>query len=340
MTSFGANTKTVNRSTVSDVSVVLPVRNECDNLRGLDAELRSTLEGLSCRTEIIYVDDNSDDGSYEILLDVLRTSRDSEIGTRVVRLRRRYGQTAALAAGIEVSGGALIITLDADGQNNPTDIPLLLDNLGAETDVVCGWRRSRKDSFLTRRLPSTVANWLISKVTGLKLHDMGCTFRAYRGTLLKELQLHGDMHRFIPVFLSQLGGRIKEIEISHRPRLNGVSKYGSERIFKVLVDLVVLGFVTRFYDRPMHFFGRLAGFFGIGFLLTLPLVIGRYSGSVSKLASTPGTDVSLGGLLILSLLMFFGALTTLCFGILGEILVRIHHEAGGARPYAVRDIKI
>ena len=338
MTPFEKNTETVLRSSISDVSVILPVRNECDNLIRLDTELREVLEKMTLRAEIIYVDDSSNDGSYEILLNVLHTSRDSRIRTKVVRLKRQYGQTAALAAGIEISESDLIITLDADGQNNPADIPLLYQGLDTETDVVCGWRYLRKDRFLTRRLPSIVANWLIGKVTGLHLHDMGCTFRIYRSSLLKELKLYGDMHRFLPVFLSQHGGRIKEIEISHRPRLSGVSKYGSERVFKVLVDLVVLGFVTRFYGRPMHFFGRLTGFFVIGFLLVSFPVIAHYVGLTMEFGFSLEVQLPLGGFFLLSLLMLLGALTTLCFGVLGEILVRIHHDVGGGRSYAIRDV--
>ena len=322
-----------------DLSVVLPVWNERDNLSELDQELRDTLMATGRKSEIIYVDDRSTDGSSEILHDMVAAARHKKVRTRVVSLRRNYGQTAALAAGIDLAEGEVVVTLDADGQNNPADIPLLLENLKEGFDVVSGWRRSRKDHLISRRIPSVLANWLISKVTGLPLHDFGCTLKAYRAALLKEMRLYGDMHRFIPVFLAHLGARVSEVEVDHQPRLRGVSNYGGERVFKVLVDLVLLRFMTRFYTRPMHFFGKLGLFFLVAAMLTGLFMFafkfgwGRFVG-IDYQASFIETPLP-----ALAATLLLGTTSSLFFGILGEILIRIHHESSGFRAYTVHSIE-
>ncbi|MEM7353400.1 MAG: glycosyltransferase, partial [Acidobacteriota bacterium] len=244
----------------------------------------------------------------------------------------------ALAAGIDLAEGEIIILLDADGQNDPADIPHLVEKLEQGFDVVSGWRRARKDVLVSRRVPSMLANWLISKFTGVRLHDCGCTLKAYRASLLRELRLYGDMHRFIPVFLAQLGARITEMEVNHRPRRGGVSKYGGERILKVLADLVLIFFMARFYTRPMHFFGKLGALFFFAATLTgfgmLCFKFGwlRWIGIdyTATFVETP--------LPALMATFVIGSANSFFFGILGEVLMRIHHESTGQLGYAVHKV--
>lgn len=324
--------------TTPEVSVVLPVRNERESLDLLDRELRDALSSTGRSAEIIYVDDCSTDGSLEILQDLLAMARQGSVRTRVVALRRSYGQTAALAAGFDLADGDVIVPLDADCQNNPADIAHLLEKLEEGYDVVSGWRRSRKDRLISRRVPSFVANWLISKVTGLVLHDYGCTLKAYRASLLKEVQMYGDMHRFLPVFLAHQGARVTEIEVDHRPRFGGVSKYGTGRVVKVMADLVHIRFMTGYYTRPMHFFGVLASLFLVATLLVTLMMLAFKFGwltifDISYQASFIETPLP-----ALAATFFLGAVTSLFFGILAEILIRIHHESSGFRAFTVRRV--
>ena len=326
-----------------EISVVLPVHNEKQNLPDLDRELRRVLSATGRRAEILYVDDHSTDGSPELLRGFVAAARSpaarsQSLRTRVLTLRRNYGQTAALAAGIDLAEGEVVVLLDADGQNNPADIPRLLERLEQGFDVVSGWRRERKDHLVSRRIPSISANWLISKIAGLPLHDYGCTLKAYRASLLKEVRLYGDMHRFVPVFLARLGARVSEIEVDHRPRLGGVSKYGGERIFKVLVDLVLLRFMAKFYDRPMHFFGRLAVLFFLAFLGINLLMLAFKFHWLRLVGSDYHASFVETPLPALAATFLLGTVSSLFFGILAEILIRIHHETGGFRSYAIQAI--
>ncbi len=321
-----------------EVSIVLPVWNERDSLSQLDQQLRSTLAVAGRRAEIIYVDDHSTDGSLKLLRE-LAAAAGPEIRTRVVSLRRNYGQTAALAAGFDLAEGEVIIPLDADGQNNPADIPRLLDKLAEGYDVVSGWRRARKDRLISRRIPSISANWLIGKLTGLALHDYGCTLKAYRAPLLKEIRLYGDMHRFLPVFLARLGARVTELEVDHRPRFGGESKYGSGRILKVMADLVHIRFISKFYTRPMHFFGRIAAWFIFATLSVAWMMLAFKFGWLSWLGIDYRASFVETPLPALAATFFLGAVSSLFFGILAEILIRIHHESSGVRAYAIRELE-
>jgi glycosyltransferase involved in cell wall biosynthesis len=256
-----------------DLSVVIPVYNEIENLDALQGELLAALEPSGLSYEIIYVNDGSRDGSAA-RLNEFATQTD---GVVFINLRRNFGQTAAMAAGIDHASGEVIVLMDADLQNDPADIQALLDKLDEGYDVVSGWRRSRKDRFLTRRLPSILANGLISRVTGVQLHDYGCTLKAYRHEVLKEVRLYGEMHRFTPVFAAAAGARITEMVVNHRPRVAGVSKYGLERTFKVILDLITVKFLLSYRTRPMYLFGT-AGFalMGGGLLSILAALIQRF----------------------------------------------------------------
>lgn len=320
-----------------DVSVVLPVYNEAESLEKLDRELRQVLLELARPCEILYVDDHSSDGSGEALRTL--ALNDGAIRTRVVTLRRNYGQTAALAAGFDLAEGRTIVALDADGQNNPSDIPRLLKKLEEGYDVVSGWRRARTDRLISRKIPSTAANWLIGKITGLELHDTGCTLKAYRACRLKEVKLYGDMHRFLPVFLERLGARVAELEVDHRPRFGGASKYGSGRVFRVAVDLINIRFLGNFYTRPMHFFGGLAGaFLSLTLLVSLAMFAFKYAW-LRPLGLEYSASFVETPLPSLAATFFVGAVVSLFFGLLAEILIRIHHESGGFQPYRIRGIE-
>lgn len=324
-----------------ELSVVLPVFNEQDNLEPLDAEIRAVLRGLDRPAEILYVDDHSRDRSLEVLQKLVESSRGAgdPIRTRVIEFRRNYGQTAALAAGFQLAEGQVIIPLDADGQNNPADIPRLLAMLDQGYDVVSGWRKDRKDKALSRRLPSVVANWLIGQASGVALHDYGCTLKAYRALYLKELFLYGDMHRFIPLYLRQLGARVGELEVDHRPRTRGVSKYGPQRIIRVILDIVLIRFMTQYYTRPMHFFGQTAILLVlVTLVIFFFMVVFKYGwlrfigiDYQASFIETPFTALAATCLL--------GAILSLFFGILAEILIRVHYESRGVRPYGIRAIQ-
>lgn len=321
-----------------ELSVVVPVFDEEENLRPLDAEIREVLRTLGRPAEIVYVDDCSRDRSLAVLKELAARSTGDSIRTRVVKLRRNFGQTAAMAAGFDLAEADVILPLDADGQNNPADIPRLLDELGRGFDVVSGWRRRRHDGALRRRIPSRIANRLISAISGVRLHDHGCTLKAYRAALLREISLYGEMHRFIPVYLARRGARVTEIEVDHRPRRAGVSKYGTQRVFSVLLDLVLIRFVSRFYTRPMQFFGQIA------LLLLLATVFVGLLMVVFKLGwlRIVGIDYRASfvetPLPAVAAALLVGAINSLFFGVLGEILIRADYESRGAKPYAVEAI--
>jgi glycosyltransferase involved in cell wall biosynthesis len=306
------------------VSVVLPVLNERDNLEPLHARLTEALKLIAREYEIIYVDDGSSDGSWELLRSL--AAGDSRV--RLVRLRKNFGQTSALTAGFAHSGYPVLVTLDADLQNDPRDIPRLLETLGDSYDVVAGWRLHRNDPFLRRRLPSSIANFLIRAVSGVRLHDFGCTLRAYRREVIKDLSLYGEMHRFLPVLAAWVGGRVTEIEVTHHPRTRGVSKCGLTRIYKVLVDLLTLKFISDFSARPNYIFG---GFgllnLALGFL-SLDVVAYRVL-ILRRLEATP--------LVFLMLLFFITGILSLFIGFLAEIVIRGFYETQHKPTYYVRE---
>jgi glycosyltransferase involved in cell wall biosynthesis len=308
-----------------DISVVIPVYNEYDALVQLYDELTEVLDQLGQSSEIIFVDDGSNDGSSTLLDDLAR----SDPRVQVVHFRRNYGQTAALMAGFQHSTGDVIIPMDADGQNDPADIPSLLDRLAQGFDVVSGWRSPREDTF-SRRLPSMVANRLISSLLRVPLHDYGCTLKAYRREVIEDVRLYGEMHRFIPIYASWEGARVTELPVSHRPRRHGSSKYGFGRIVRVTLDLVMLYFIDRAFDRPMQFFGKLGlAFWGLAVLALGAALILKY-GDGASLIQTPlplvAATIGLSGILFILL------------GVMAEIQTRIYFEARGKPPYKIKSI--
>lgn len=304
------------------LSIVVPVYNEEENLRNLQARLRNSLSAIGLDYEIIYVDDGSRDSSFRILAEM--AERDNRI--KVVRFRRNYGQTAAMSAGMDAASGRVIIPLDADLQNDPADIPALLAKMEEGYDVVSGWRRDRKDS-LTKTLPSAIANRLISRVTGVRLHDYGCSLKAYRGDLIKEVRLYGEMHRFIPAFAFIEGAAVTEIPVAHHPRVAGKSKYGLSRTFKVFLDLITVKFFIDYARKPIHFFGFAAA---ITFVCGLGVMGLAFADAIFRMGY-----LQLVQGLVFALIFFFMALMFVMMGLLAELGIRTHHEAQGKRIYTV-----
>lgn len=317
--------------------MVVPVFNERASLGELDAEIRAIAPDLETSYEIIYVDDRSTDGSYEILEQCALQHRGTKPETRLVRLRRNYGQTAAMAAGFDAARGDVVVALDGDGQNDPADIPHLVEKIRQGYDVVSGWRRERQDGKLRVWL-SRIANRILTLVSGVRLHDSGCTLKAYRRSLLEEVHLYGEMHRFIPVYLARQGAKVTEEEVSHRPRSAGESKYGSERIVKVLFDLVLLLFVSRYFARPMHFFGQVAALFGLLLVSVFALMVIFKFGWLGLLGIPYQADFIETPLPALAGTFIVGAVTAVLLGVVAELLVRIYYEFEGRRPFAVEKL--
>ncbi|MBI3305367.1 glycosyltransferase family 2 protein [Candidatus Parcubacteria bacterium] len=306
-------------------SIVIPVYNEAENLRPLAEALARVLNSLTSDWECFFVDDGSLDQSYA----ELRELAHSEVRFKAVRLQRNYGQTAAIAAGVERARGEIIILMDADLQNDPEDIPRMLQKLDEGFDIVSGWRRKRHDEFFKRLLPSWLANALISRVTGVKLHDYGCTLKAYRAEFLKGIELYGEMHRFLPAYGASLGARIAEIEVRHHPRRHGVSKYGLGRTLLVLVDLLVFRFITQYATKPMHFFGRAATWMaGLGTATALLAVYFKVTGE-KDFVETP--------LPLLTAFFLLVGLQFLLMGLLAEVITRTWHESQGKQIYRIRE---
>jgi len=308
-----------------ELSIVIPVYNEVDNVRDLHRELTAALDPLGRPYEILLVDDGSTDGTQAALVAIER----DDPRVRVLRLRRNFGQTAAFSAGFDHARGDVIVTSDGDLQNDPRDIPALLARLDEGYDMVCGWRRKRQDSF-SRVLPSRIANGIISWATGVRLHDYGCSLKAIRAEVVKGLRLYGEMHRFIPAVASWMGVSVDEMEVNHRPRTRGRSKYGLGRTLRVLLDLFTVKFMLAYGTRPAHFFGKLglaSGSAGTGILLYLAYV---------RLFA----DTAIWGrpLLLLGFLLFITGLILVCFGLVAELLVRIYHESQGKPIYVVKEI--
>jgi glycosyltransferase involved in cell wall biosynthesis len=309
-----------------ELSVVIPVYNEVESLGPLLEELGAVLGAMGRPAEIVAVDDGSTDGSFERL--VALAAREPRL--RIVRLARNYGQTPALAAGIEHARAPIIVSLDADLQHDPADIPRLLAALGDDVDVVNGWRTPRRDPWLTRRLPSRLANRLISVVTGTRLHDYGCTLRAMRAPVAKELRLYGELHRFIPALAADLGARVVEVPVHHRPRTLGRSKYGLSRTLRVLLDLLTVKFLSGFSTRPIQLFGLVGLLFATaGGILTAELGFERIV-----------LGVRLGGrpIVLLAILLVVVGVQFVSLGLLGEMLVRTYHESQAKPIYRVRDV--
>lgn len=307
------------------ISVVIPLYNEEENVRELHDRLKAVLDSLDREYEIIYVDDGSIDNTLSILEEI--QSLDPTV--MILSFRRNFGQTAAFAAGFDFARGDIVVTMDGDLQNDPNDIPKLVEMIKTN-DLVSGWRKKRKDPFFSRRLPSMIANWLISKVTGVKLHDYGCSLKAYRRDVIKNLRLYGEMHRFIPAVASWYGVRVAEVETTHHPRLRGKSKYGITRTVKVVLDLITVKFLQSFSTKPLQFFGSfgIAGGF-LGFLILLYL-------SIEKIFL--GRPIGGRPLLLLGALLVIVGIQFIGMGLLGEMIVRVYHETQRKPIYVLKKV--
>ncbi|MEM0473091.1 MAG: glycosyltransferase family 2 protein [Sulfolobales archaeon] len=307
------------------ISIVIPAYNEEDNIPILYEKLKGVLERLGREYEIIFVDDGSVDRTWERLKEI--AEKDQRV--KLIRFRKNYGQTAAMYAGFQHATGEVIITLDADLQNDPEDIPTLLQKLEEGYDIVSGWRKDRKDPFLSRRLPSMIANWIISKVTGVELHDYGCTLKAYRADIVKRLELYGDMHRFLPALTKRLGARITEVPVRHHPRIYGRSKYGIGRTIRVILDIFLVKFLNEYINKPMYVFGT------VGFaLLSLGLLMLFYLLFIKLFLDE---EIGRRPLLILSVLFTLAGIQLLSTGIIAELLVRIYYRTKEDKPFVVEE---
>jgi glycosyltransferase involved in cell wall biosynthesis len=309
-----------------DVSIVIPVFNEAENLEPLHRELVEALDGMGRLFEVLFIDDGSADSSWA----VLKGLRQGDPRVKLIRLRKNFGQTAALAAGFDHARGEIIVSLDADLQNDPRDIPALIRKLEEGYDIVSGWRKSRKDKLFTRRVPSVIANSLISRLTRVKLHDYGCTLKAFRSEVIKNVKLYGELHRFIPAIASQLGVQISEVEVNHRPRRHGKSKYSIFRFTKVILDMLTVKFLLSYSTRPLQIFGLIGLASSIaGLIISVWLSIQRLFFGHS-LANRP--------LLLLAVLLIVIGFQFIMLGLLAEIMVRAYHESSGKTIYAIREI--
>ncbi len=320
-----------------DISVVLPVYDEEDNLRPLYDELTAVLSATGKSYEIIAVDDGSRDRSFEVLKEL--AERDPHV--RVIRFRRNFGQSASFAAGFDHARGQVIITMDADGQNDPADIPALLAEMErGGYDLVNGWRQNRKEPFLTRRLPSMIANALIGRASHVPLHDRGCSLRAYRRDLVQHIHLYGEMHRFIPELAAQVGARMSEVPVKDRARRFGRSKYNLSRVPRVLLDLLTVVFLSGYQTRPMQLFG-LFGLFsgGLGFLIGAVLVLSKIvAGIQGGMEAFRAHRIGTSPWLSFSVLLLVLGVQFFIMGLLGEMITRTYHEAQGKKIYLIREV--
>ena len=322
-----------------DVSVVIPVYNEEENVGPLVQRLREAMDRLPVSHEVILVDDGSRDGTWPRL----RAAAGDLPGFILLRLRRNFGQTAAMSAGIDRAAGRIIVTLDADLQNDPADIPRLLEAMTPEVDVVSGWRKDRKDPFLNRRLPSMMANALISKITGVALHDYGCTLKAYRADVIKNVRLYGEMHRFIPALAHWVGGNVTEVVVDHHPRRFGTSKYGIGRTLRVVLDLITVKYLMRYSLGPMQAFGKVGaaigipGFLLLGFMVAAHLAWRACGAPDTGLANEMAMWIKRPIWVFTAFSLMLMGVQFLCIGLLAEVMTRIYHESQSKPTYVIRE---
>ncbi|MFC1888821.1 glycosyltransferase family 2 protein [Thermodesulfobacteriota bacterium] len=308
------------------ISVIIPLFNESQNVRPLYAKLADVLERSGLSYEIIFVDDGSTDGTGPITEEIHR----ADPKVVVIQFHRNFGQTAALSAGFDAARGRIIVPMDGDMQNDPEDIPALLERIDEGYDVVSGWRRKRKDSLLRRRIPSILANAIISRISGVRLHDYGCTLKAYRTGVIQDIRLYGEMHRFIPIYAAWRGGRVTEMEVRHHPRVWGRSKYGLMRTFIVILDLILIKFLGSYQTKPIHVFGSfgilsLLGSVGAGTLAVFYKLSGQ-----KDFVETP--------LPLLTVLMFLVGFLSIFMGLLAEIMMRTYYESQDKPTYLIKDV--
>ncbi|HSR66733.1 MAG TPA: glycosyltransferase family 2 protein [Acidobacteriota bacterium] len=307
-----------------EISVVIPVFNERENLGPLFRRLKSALDPLGKSYEILFIDDGSSDGSAQLLLEI----EESDPTVRVLEFVRNFGQTAAIDAGFRHARGQVVIPMDADLQNDPADIPQILRTLELGFDVVSCWRKDRQDTYLTRVLPSRLANALISRISGVELHDYGCTLKAYRRDIVRHIRLYGEMHRFIPIFATWAGARVTEIPVRHHPRRHGTSKYGLLRTFKVLLDLITIKFLGKYSTKPMYLFGGLGMLTWVGgSLLSFLVLYQKYF---------EGVKAHRNPLLLIAFFLFIAGLQLILIGLIAELIVRIYHEAQDKPTYILK----
>ncbi len=312
--------------TAARVSIVIPLYNERKNIRLLYPQLKAVMDQLDKRAELILVDDGSTDGTYAVLEEI--HNQDDRVC--VIRLRRNFGQTAAFVAGFDFASGDVIVTMDGDLQNDPADIPKLITKVEEGYDVVSGWRINRQDPFFTRRLPSVIANLVISRMTGVRLHDYGCSLKTYRREVVQNIRLYGEMHRFIPALASWMGIQVAEVPVNHHPRQHGSSKYGLGRTVRVILDLLTVKFLLDYATRPIQIFGLLGAL-----CVSLGTGVGIYL-SILKLFYSQG--LSDRPLLLLAILLIVLGVQLITMGLLGELVVRTYHETQGKTIYMVREI--
>lgn len=309
-----------------DLSIIIPIYNERESIGKLYDNLNGALSGMNLKYEVLLIDDGSIDGTFDELLKVHCKNK----LFKIIRFRKNFGQTSAISAGFNYAEGEVVITLDADLQNDPRDIPVLLEKLDEGYDIVSGWRKNRKDKAVTRRFPSIIANKIISKLTGVNLHDYGCTLKAYRKEVVKNIDLYGEMHRYIPAIASWMGVKVAEVPVMHHSRKYGKSKYGVSRTIKVILDIITVKFLLSYSQSPIQMFGLLGLFSGIvGFIVTAYLIIMRIFFNQS-LADRP--------LFILSIFMIFIGVQLITIGLLAEVLIRVYHKVQDRATYVIKDI--
>ena len=308
------------------ISIIIPVFNESESIAYLLEEVKSVMEVNELTYELIVVNDGSQDNTDAVLVELTKNIKE----LLVISLRKNYGQTAAMAAGFDISRGDIVITLDGDLQNDPNDIPKLISEINTGYDLICGWRFDRKDKLINRRIPSKIANKLIAKVTGLKLHDYGCSLKAFTKEIIDDVKLYGELHRFLPILASIEGARIKEVKVNHRSRKYGSSKYGIDRTFRVLMDLLTVWFMTRFLTRPMY---------GFGFVGIISILISLLMSSYLLIEKILGQDIGNRPMLMFALILGVAGVQLFSFGLLSELLIRTYHESQKRPIYRVRTIQ-